>query len=59
MEKPLPPMGPMSPSAIPGRVEMGIGYDEFEERRQEEAKKRRGIRVLFRWGKKDCGHSLF
>jgi hypothetical protein len=51
-EKPLPPMGPMSPSAIPGRVEIGIGYDDFDDRREEEMKKRKGFKVLFRWGKK-------
>lgn len=66
-------MGPMSPSAIPGRVEMGLGigfegYDgrsemererEVERERVEEAKKRRGFRVLFRWGRKSQSGQFF
>lgn len=51
-EKPLPPMGPMSPSAIPGRVEIGLGIGYEDGGREEEVRKSRGFRVLFRWGRK-------
>jgi len=57
-EKPLPPMGPMSPSAIPGRVEIGIGCDDFDDQREEEEKKRKGFKVLFRWGKRNPSQSF-
>jgi hypothetical protein len=54
-EKPLPPMGPMSPSAVPGRVEIGAGYEDFDDRREEGGggKKRKGFRILFKWGKRN------
>ncbi|KAE8447985.1 hypothetical protein EG329_009908 [Mollisiaceae sp. DMI_Dod_QoI] len=58
--KPLPPLGPMSPSILKGVVEIGTpkGIDEFgRELRFEESKdvekKKRGFSGLFKWSKKD------
>jgi hypothetical protein len=52
-EKPLPPNGPMSPSTIPGRVEIGSSLRDWEKNNFVGGKKKKGICVLFRWCKKD------
>jgi hypothetical protein len=51
-EKPLPPNGPMSPSTIPGRVEIGCQLEEWERGKRVDGKKKKGIRILFKLGKK-------
>jgi hypothetical protein len=51
--KPLPPLGPMSPSVVQGVVEIGspYGVDEFEsDVKETECKKRRGFTGLFKKG---------
>lgn len=54
-QKPLPPMGPMSPSTVPGRVEIGIGSDDSKSLREADSKKRKGFGVFFKWGKQTHG----
>ena len=59
--KPLPPLGPMSPSILRGVVEIGTpkGADEwgreikFEREDREGEKRKRGFSALFKWSKKD------
>jgi len=54
-EKALPPNGPISPSAVPGKVEIGCA-DRWEGGGEEEKRRRRtGVSGLFRWGRcREC-----
>lgn len=49
-EKPLPPNGGMSPSAVRGRVEIGCERREAVEDQREQ--RRRGFSTLFKWNKR-------
>jgi hypothetical protein len=42
----------MSPSTIPGRVEIGCQLEEWERGKRVDGKKKKGIRILFKLGKK-------
>jgi hypothetical protein len=55
-DKPLPPNGPVSPSAIPGRVEIGCPLNERERGEQLDGRMKKGIRTMFQWGRKKCPH---
>ncbi|KAH8587434.1 hypothetical protein B0O99DRAFT_400489 [Bisporella sp. PMI_857] len=56
-EKAVPPIGPMSPSAIPGKVEIGAGINRWERERERfmeaeaERGRYRGLRGFWRWRK--------
>jgi len=53
-QKPLPPVGPISPSAIPGKVEIGCAVSRWELERErameEERQKRKGVRGFLKYG---------
>jgi len=53
-QKPLPPIGPISPSAIPGKVEIGGGVSRWELERErameEEKQKRKGFKGFLKYG---------
>jgi len=53
-QKPLPPMGPISPSAIPGKVEIGCTVSRWELEREraidEEKQKRKGLKGFLKYG---------
>lgn len=55
--KPLPPLGPMSPSVLRGVVEIGSGSREGQDwragRELAPEKRKRGFNRLFRRGKKE------
>ena len=53
-QKPLPPIGPISASMVPGRVEIGDCGGEKEVGRPKE-KERGGLRALWAWGVRGKG----
>ncbi len=57
-EKPLPPLGPMSPSVVQGKVEIGLGIREGARApgivpTSVEVRKKRGLSSLFRKSRRD------
>lgn len=51
--KPLPPLGPMAQSVIPGVVEIGSAHDDTSPKSQSQLKSKKSIVGFFRRGRKD------